>query len=430
MPVNNLPPQNIEAEETILGGILLDPEAIAIVAAIIPPEAMYMPAHRDIYKAALALNEQGKPTDLMSVTSYLYDRETLDRIGGQGKLAQLIDRTVSAVNIGRYSELVLEKYNKRQLIKTGNDIVQLGYDGTVDPVAAHAKSLDLLDSVIPDSGGVKSYTTAQEMVDTEDLEAVSPGLPTGFAEMDDIGGGLQPEELVILAARPSMGKSSMSLQIARNVAEIKPVVFFSIEMSRKQLMVRLLCMEAGVNSEKVRKGITTSDEKARLEHARSFFRELPLIIYDNPEAPPTPSQMSSFLSKVRKQYGEPGLFIVDHLGEMQCETGNKMLDTERNIIGIRSVGRYQGIPPMVLSQLSRGCESRNNKRPMMSDIRESGAIEQTADVVWGLYRDEYYNPGSEFTGLAEAIGLKRRNGPIGTATLEFSLGVFRTRRGK
>ena len=429
MPVNNLPPQNIEAEETILGGILLDPEAIAVVSAILPPEAIYIPAHRDIYKAALALHEKGKPTDLMSVTSYLYDHELLDKIGGQGKLSQLVDRTVSAVNCDRYAELVLAKYHKRQLIKTGHDITQLGYDGTIEAGIAHDKAMSLLDSVVPESGSVKVYATAGEVLKTPGIREPSPGLPTGFPEMDKIGGGIQKQEAIILAGRPSLGKSTLALQIARNVAEITPVVFFSLEMSKEQLALKLLCFEAGVDSEKVRVGTTSPEENDRLDRAAKLIEELPLIIYDNPESKPTPSQMGSFLKKTAKVHGEIGLFIVDHLHEMHGggTEKNANADLGRIMGDIRSVSRCHGIPPIVLSQLSRACEARQNKRPMLSDLRESGAIEQIADVVWMLYRDEYYNPGSEFAGLAEVIGTKRRNGPLGTATLEFSKGVFRNR---
>lgn len=430
MPVNNLPPQNIEAEESILGGILLDPEAIAVVSAILPPEAIYIPAHRDIYKAALALHEKGKPTDLMSVTSYLYDHELLDRIGGQGKLSQLVDRTVSAINCDRYAQLVMEKYHRRQLIKAGHDIVQTGYDNTLEVEVAHDKALGLIDSVAPDSGVAKCYATVREILDIPGILEPSPGIPTGFPEMDEIGGGIKKQDLTLLAGRPSMGKSSMALQIARNVSEITPVVFFSLEMSKEQLAVRLLCLEAGVDSEKIDKETLSPAEKDRLIHARKVIEELPLVIYDNPERKPTPSQMGTFLKKTAKTHGEIGLFLVDHLHEMHGAgtEKNANADLGRIMGDIRSVSRYHGIPPIVLSQLSRACESRQNKRPMLSDLRESGAIEQIADKVWMLYRDEYYNPGSEFAGLAEAICTKYRNGRTGTATLEFSQATFRTRK--
>lgn len=432
MPINNLPPHNTQAEESILGAILLDPEAISVVSPILPVKAMYFPDHRDIYRAALTLHEKGKPTDLMSVTGYLYDHDLLDKIGGQGKLAELANRTVSAVNCDRYAQLVVDKYNRRQLIKAGNTIVELGYDNTTEVEILHDKASSLVDSVAPESNSVKAYATVGEVLETPGIREPSPGIPTGFPEMDSIGGGIQKHESIILAGRPSLGKSSLALQIARNVAETVPVVFFSLEMSKEQLALKLLCSEAGVNSEKVRVGTTTPEENDRLDYAAKVINDLPLIIYDDPEKKPTPSQMGAFMKKTAKVYGEIGLFLIDHLHEMHGTGAEKNASTDLSrIMGdIRSVGKYHGIPPIILSQLSRACEARQNKRPMLSDLRESGAIEQKADVVWMLYRDEYYNPGSEFAGLAELICTKRRNGPVGTATLEFEKGVFYSRRFK
>ncbi|MBD1869067.1 replicative DNA helicase [Oculatella sp. FACHB-28] len=424
---DRLPPQNIDAEEAILGGVLLDPEAIGRVAELLRPEAFYISAHQEIYRSALALHGQGRPTDLMSVTSWLYDHGVLDKIGGQSRLAQLVDRTISAVNIDQYAQLVTDKYLRRKLIQVGGEVAQLGYE-TDTPLE---KVLDQSEQKI---FGITQARPQQSLVATADiltstfsdiesrsLGMVLPGIPCGFYDLDAMTQGFQRSDLIIAAGRPSMGKTSFVLNIARNIAAFHkmPVAVFSLEMSKEQLVYRLLSSEVEIESGRLRAGRISQNEWEPLGHAISALSQLPVFIDDTPNI-----SVTEMRSKARRlqaeQGGALGLILIDYLQLMEGSgSENRVQELSRVTRALKGLARELSVPVIALSQLSRGVESRTNKRPMMSDLRESGSIEQDADLIIMLYRDEYYNPDTPDRGVAEIIITKHRNGPVGTVKLLF-----------
>lgn len=427
MSVNNLPPQNIEAEESILGGILLDPEAIGRVADLLLPEALYIPAHRDIYKAALALHRQGKPTDLMSVTSWLYDHEILDKVGGQSKLAQLVDRTVSAVNIDRYANLVIEKHLRRQLIKAGNEIVQLGYENAIELESVFDQSEQKIFGLTqdrPQDGLISISRTLEQTfqeIETRHGGQALPGLLSGFYDLDAMTSGFQRSDFIVVAGRPSMGKTALAISIARSIAgqyEL-PVAVFSLEMSREQLVQRMLASEAGIESNYLRAGRIAQNQWETLNNALGILSGVPIFIDDT--ASMNVMQMRSQTRRLQAENGgKMGLILIDYLQLMEGNgSDNRVQEISKITRSLKGLARELNVPVIALSQLSRSVEARTNKRPMMSDLRESGSIEQDADVVIMLYRDEYYNPDTPDRGIAEIIITKHRNGPTGVVKLLF-----------
>ena len=424
---DRLPPQNIDAEEAILGGILLDPEAMGRVLELLRPEAFYISAHQEIYRAAIALQAQGRPTDLMSVTSYLNDHGLLDKVGGQTRIAELVDRTISAVNIDQYAQLVMEKYLRRKLIQVGTEVAQLGYE-TNTPLE---KVLDQSEQKIfnitqarPQQSLVATadiLTTTFSDIESRSLGLVLPGISCGFYDLDAMTQGFQRSDLIIAAGRPSMGKTSFVLNIARNIAAFHklPIAVFSLEMSKEQLVYRLLSSEAQVESGRLRSGRVSQTEWEPLGHAISVLSQLPVFIDDTPNI-----SVAEMRSKCRRlqaeQSGALGLILIDYLQLMEGSgSDNRVQELSKVTRSLKGLARELQVPIIALSQLSRGVESRTNKRPMMSDLRESGSIEQDADVVMMLYRDEYYNPDTPDRGIAEVIITKHRNGPVGTVKLLF-----------
>src|SRR4028119_283025 len=305
---NHLPPQNVDAEEAILGGILLDPEAIGRVAELLlRPEAFYINAHKEIYKAALALHNQSKPTDLITVTTWLYDHELLEKVGGQSKLAQLVERTVSAVNVDRYATLVMDKYLRRQLIQAGNEIVQLGYETSTELETVLDQSEQKIFSLTqtsPKQGLIPiSETLIQtfQEIETRHQDVALPGLPSNFYDLDAMTGGFQRSDLIVIAGRPSMGKTSFAMAIARNIAEKMPVAIFSLEMSKEQLVQRMLASEAGIESNYLRTGRISQNQWEPLSHALGTLSELPIYIDDT--ANQTVMQMRSQVRRLQAETG-------------------------------------------------------------------------------------------------------------------------------
>ncbi|MEH2223385.1 replicative DNA helicase [Nostoc sp.] len=422
-----LPPQNIEAEEAILGGILLDPEAISRVSDRLLPEAFYISAHKDIYQAAVRLHTQGKATDLLSVTSWLTDNEMLARIGGRNKLATLVDRTVSAVNIDALAGLVMEKYLRRQLIKAGNEIVHLGYETETELPQVLDRAEQKVFGVTqerPQSGLVHiSDTLINNFQDIEDRNQgiALPGIPCGFYDLDAMTSGFQRSDLIIVAGRPSMGKTAFCLNLAHNIAASYklPVAFFSLEMSKEQLTQRLLASEAQIESSYLRTGRLSQTQWEPLSRAIGILSEMPIYIDDTPNI--TVTQMRSQSRRLQAEIGtELGLIVIDYLQLMEGAGDNRVQELSKITRQLKGLARELSVPVIALSQLSRGVEARTNKRPMLSDLRESGSIEQDADLVIMLYRDEYYSPDTPDRGIAEVIIAKHRNGPTGTAKLLFN----------
>ncbi|MDJ1185553.1 replicative DNA helicase [Roseofilum casamattae] len=420
-----LPPQNVEAEESILGGILLDPEAIARVLDILRPEAFSLLAHQQIYKAALTLHNSGKPTDFMTVNSWLSDRNQLEKVGGQSKLVQLLDRTVSAVNIDEYAKLVMDKYLRRQLITAGHEIVQLGYDTATDIKVildrAEQKIFGLTQDKIQ-QGLVpiaETLTHTYAEIQSNSTGEALPGLPCDFYDLDAMTGGFQRSDLIIIAGRPSMGKTSFALNVAHKISQSSHLAtaIFSLEMSKEQLALRLLSSEAGIESNRLRSGRISQTEWEPLIEAQTNLSELPIYIDDT--ANTTVGQMRSQARRLQAEQGKLGLILLDYLQLMEGGSDNRVQELSKITRQLKGLARELNVPVIALSQLSRSVESRTNKRPMMSDLRESGSIEQDADLVIMLYRDEYYNPDTTDRAIAEVIITKHRNGPTGVVKLIF-----------
>jgi replicative DNA helicase len=430
MAANLLPPQNIEVEEAILGGILLDPEAYGRVAELMVPKAFYIPAHGHIYQAAIELHTAGKPTDLLNVSNWLADNNLLEKIGGQAKLVQLVERTVSAVNVDALAVLLMDKFMRRELIQAGNGVSNLGYDTgqTLEQVLDQAEQKVLnITQVRPQSG----LTPVSEIVmqTFEEIEArhhslVPPGLTCDFADLDAMTGGFQRSDLIIVAGRPSMGKTAISLNIAYNMALLHelPILVFSLEMSKEQLVQRMLAGEARIDSNRLRAGRISQNEWEQVYAAIAKISDLPIYIDDT--ANMMVMQMRSQARRLQAETGKPlGLIMLDYLQLMEGGSDNRVQEISKITRSLKGLARELSVPIIALSQLSRSVEARNNKRPMMSDLRESGSIEQDADLVIMLYRDAYYNPDTPDRDITELIITKHRNGPTGVVKLVFDPGL-------
>ncbi|WP_373535916.1 replicative DNA helicase [Microcoleus sp.] len=380
--MSDLMPTNIEAEEAILGGILIDPEAISRIAELLRPEFFAITAHQVIYRSALGLFLQGQPTDLMTVTTWLTDRNQLEQVGGLTKLAQLVDRTVSAVNIDQYAALVEDKYQRRRLIEAGNNIVQLGYE-TSAPLET------VLDRAEQEVFGITQDRPQQDLVSIgetlnqtfQDLEnrnegLTLPGIPCGFYDLDAMTGGFQRSDLIIVAARPAMGKTAFCTNIAHHIAagqQKLPVAVFSLEMSKEQLVQRILSSEAKIESNRLRSGRISQNEWEPISTAIGNLSELPLFIDDTPNI-----TVMEIRSKARRlqaeQGGSLGLILLDYLQLMEGSSDNRVQELSRITRSLKGLARELNVPIIALSQLSRSVEARTNKRPMMSDLRESGCL--------------------------------------------------------
>ncbi len=427
LSVSNMPPQNLGAEEAILGGLLLDPDAITRVADSLKPEAFYTNAHREIYRTTLALHSQGKPTDITTVTSWLQDNDKLEAAGGQGRIAQLVERVISTANIDQYAKLVMDKYLRRQLIKTGNEIIELGYKNEV-PLETMLDQAEQRIFGLSQERPQSSLSPTSEVltrtfneIESRSLGTAVAGIPCNFYDLDAMTQGFQRSDLIIVAGRPAMGKTSFVLNLARNIAALHdlPVCIFSLEMSKEQLVYRLLSSEISIESGRLRAGRVRQEEWEVLGHGINQLSQFPIYIDDTPNV-----SVTEMRSKVRRlqaeNNGKLGLVLIDYLQLMEGSSpDNRTQELAKMTRGLKQMARELQVPVMTLSQLSRGVESRTNKRPMMSDLRESGAIEQDADMIIMLYRDEYYNPDSPDRGIAEVIITKHRNGPVGTVKLLF-----------
>jgi replicative DNA helicase len=411
-----------------LGGILLDPEAIGRVADVLQPDVFYLSAHQEIYRAALALHNQGSPTDLMCVLAWLQDQGLLTKVGGQNKLTQLVDRTVSAVNIDQYATLIKEKYLRRQLIKAANEISQRAYETSLPLDAVLDQAEQRIFSVTQDRIQQGLVPTEEILARTfADLEQrslgnVLPGLSCNFYDLDAMTQGFQRSDLIIVAGRPAMGKTALSLQIAKRIAEIHKagVAVYSLEMSKEQLVQRLLASESRIDSNYLRAGRINQNQWEPLSRAIGTLSQVPLYIDDTPN--PSLGEIRSNARRLQAERPEGlGLILIDYLqlmGGGDAQDG-RVQELSKITRALKGLARELHVPIIALSQLSRGVESRTNKRPLMSDLRESGSIEQDADLIILLYRDEYYNPDTPDRGICELILAKHRNGPVGTVKLLF-----------
>lgn len=426
---DRLPPQNIDAEESILGGILLDPEAIGRVADILPANAFYISHHKEIYKAALALHSQDKPTDLMSVTTWLYDHELLEKVGGQSKLAQLVERTVSAVNIDRYAQLVWEKYQRRQLIQAGNEIVQLGYETSIELETVLDQSEQKVFSLTQQESTQKVEPAFDILTRLYDqLGSKEKAQQTGLYDLDGIIGGLKRKKLYVAAGRSGMGKTQFAVFLAYQMLKAgQPVVFFSAEMDRDELMCRILACESGIDSQRIEEDNLQEDEYPSLIEAIERLREIPLYLDDTSGVQLSPTRIRSSIRKATALYGKPGLIVLDYLQLLGSEGGNtnRVTELDRIANSCKAIAKEFDIPFLALAQINRTVEGQANKRPTISQLRESGAIEQAADIILLLYRDDYYNSESSDKGICEIIVGKHRSGRIGMAKTLFKPEVSR-----
>ena len=424
---DQVPPQNLEAEEVVLGGILLDPDAIGRVADILQPEAFYLGAHREIYRTALMLHSQGKPTDLTAMGAWLADTGQLEKVGGTARLSELVDRTLSTASLETVARLVMDKHLRRQLIRSGNNVIRLGFDQSkpMEQVLDEAEQKIFAISQSKPSAGLTPtaaiLTSTFNEIESRSLGTSVAGIPVNFYDLDAITQGLQRSDLIIVAGRPAMGKTSIVLNIAKNVAQLHnlPVCVFSLEMSKEQLTYRLLSMEVGIESGRLRTGRLQQEEWPLLGQAINTLGQLPVFIDDKPNAGVL--EMRSLCRRLMAEQGRDlGLVVIDYLQLMEGSTpDNRVQELSRITRGLKGMARELNVPVMALSQLSRGVEARTNKRPMLSDLRESGSIEQDADLVLMIYRDEYYNPDTPDRGITEVIVTKHRNGPVGTVKLLF-----------
>ncbi|WP_414623825.1 replicative DNA helicase [Calothrix sp. CCY 0018] len=427
---DKLPPQSIEAEQAILGGILLDPGAIARIRDILVTNAFYLGIHRDIYQAVLELDNQGKPTDLLAVISWMEDRNQLSKIGGRNQLASLVDRTVSAVNIDALAALVMDKYHRRQLIKASGEILDLAHDQTQEIIQqlerASSKILEVNNSAIASDSEPTPLSDilfdAFERIEEKSMGKALRGVNTGFYDLDAVIGGFKPGKLITIAGRPAMGKSSFLGNLAFNISlhQHLPTVIFSLEMGKEEWGDRFLSTDMPIESSYLQNGKISKTEWESLAQSISKLSELPIYIDDSPII-----TLNSIRTKVKQliaKHHRIGMVGIDYLQLMEGTDGdsfNLAFQIGKITRGLKQLARECNTTVVILSQLNRGVESRNIKRPMMSDLRESGRIEEDSDLVLLLYRDEYYHPDTIDRGIAEVIIAKNRSGSTGTIKLLF-----------
>jgi replicative DNA helicase len=422
-----LPPQNLEAEQSVLGGLMLDPEAADMVLDEVESKDFYKSSHQKIFSAIHELNRRAQPVDILTVSNLLRDRDELEAIGGPAYLAEIIEQTPTAANIKTYSHIVKEKSILRKCIQVGTEIIEKSYEPDFDDINTFINQVEAKVFAVADDKKADGLTSASDIV-RHSLERIEflynakasvTGVPSGFTDLDRMTAGFQPGELIILAARPSMGKTAFSLNIATNAAirQKKTVAYFSVEMAKEQMMTRVLASEAQVNMSDVRIGRIADAAWPKLINTASVISEAPLYIDDT-------SGISPFeiRAKCRRLKAQKGLdmIMVDYLQIMDLK--QKVESRERAVSEIsktlKEIAKEFRVPVIALAQLNRAVEGRADRRPMLSDLRESGSIEQDADVIMMLYRDDYYEKDSgENKGVAEIIIGKQRNGPTGTVKL-------------
>ena len=425
-------PQSVEAEEAILGAILENPAALGRVVESLKPDSFYKPAHKIIYEAMLNMFRKNEPIDIVTISEYLRNREELEAAGGRAYINELAINVITTTNIEYYAKIVQEKEIKRALINAGSEIVSMSYEtDDTDNVLDNAQKLifniasqkDSSDLVAIQDLVVESYEQIEHRFNNKD-ELV--GVTTGFYDLNALTSGLQKSDLIILAARPSMGKTAFALNLAQNVAlkGKKAVAIFSLEMPKQQLTKRMLCSEAEVDTQRITSGNIQPKDWEKLVDAMTRLSDAKIYIDDTSGV--TATDVKAKCRRLMMEEKELGLIIIDYLQLM--EGGGNTNDRNQQISQIsralKGLARDLDVPIIALSQLSRGVEQRNDKRPMLSDLRDSGAIEQDADIVMFIYRDEYYNRDDvNNKGKAEVIIAKHRNGPVGTVELLFQSSI-------
>ncbi|MFC2948742.1 replicative DNA helicase [Virgibacillus sediminis] len=426
---DRVPPHNIEAEQSVIGAIFLEPQAFSTASEILVAEDFYRAGHQRIFAAMMKLADRGEPIDVVTVTTYLQNAKQLDEAGGVTYLSEVAGSVPTAANIEYYSRIVEEKAILRRLIRTATDIVTSGYEkeDEVEDVLNDAEKNILEVSGRKNSGSFKAIKDV--LIDVYDnieqlhqSNADLTGVPTGFRDLDRITSGFQPNDLIIVAARPSVGKTAFALNVAQNVAvnSGENVAIFSLEMGADQLVQRMLCAEGNIDATRLRNGQLQADDWSKLTMAMGSLSNAGIFIDDSPGI-----RVSEIRSKCRRLKQEHGLgmILIDYLqliqGSGSSRGENRQQEVSEISRSLKGLARELNVPLIALSQLSRGVESRQDKRPMMSDLRESGSIEQDADIVGFLYRDDYYDQETEKQNIIEIIISKQRNGPVGTVELAF-----------
>lgn len=431
-----VPPQNIEAEQAVLGAMLIDKEAIAKATEVLSADDFYREAHRVIFNAMLELYNKNEAVDMVTVTEILKRDNKLEDIGGIAYITSLANVVLTAANVKYHAEIVAEKSVLRQLVRVSTEIAAMGYEANEDV----GTLLDTAESRILEISNRKKkndFTAINDILmdSVQSIESLLQnkggltGLPAGFADLDKLTSGLHPSDFIILAARPSMGKTALALNIVQNVAlrahkviggEPRSVAFFSLEMSKEQLVNRMLCAEAGIDSQRLRVGEMRDEDWTHLWDACDTMSRAKIYIDDT--AGITAMDMRSRARRLKAEHGLD-LIVVDYLQLMQGSgkrnnSGDRQQEVSEISRSLKALARELDVPVLALSQLSRSVESRQVKRPMLSDLRESGSLEQDADIVAFLYREDYYNPETE-NKHTELIIAKHRNGPVDTVNLFF-----------
>ncbi|MCB0393134.1 MAG: replicative DNA helicase [Bdellovibrionales bacterium] len=422
-----VPPNNIEAEQSVIGGLMLDPASMDDVQGLVAAEDFYKPAHSKIFNAIEELYKSDRPFDLVTITNYLTDRGEFETIGGAQVLHDIFENTITSANIKHHAEIVRDKSKLRQIITKCNKLLEEAYEpkeGTVDDFINHVESEVYSIAESRNSLGLHSASeimksTMERIHELYQKKAEITGVPTGFNDLDKMTAGLQPGDLVIVAARPAMGKTAFSLNLATNAAlrAKRRVAYFSLEMSKESLMMRILASEARIDMSQLKIGKVSDSAWSDLISTASRLTEAPLYIDDTSSI--SPFEILAKCRRLKKQHGLD-LIVVDYLQLMELK--QKVESRERAVSEIsktlKRIAKELGVAVIALAQLNRGVESRTDRRPMVSDLRESGSIEQDADIIMMIYREDYYekeNP--DIKGIAEIIVGKHRNGPTGTVKL-------------
>ncbi|MCL2876795.1 MAG: replicative DNA helicase [Betaproteobacteria bacterium] len=433
MAAIKLPPHSLEAEQSLIGGLLLDNAAWERIADLVTGEDFYRDDHRRIYQHITKLVDIGRPADVVTVFESLQKNGEAEQAGGLAYLTEIANNTPSAANIRRYAEIVHERAILRKLVTVGDEIAASalapsGKDAKILLDEAEARVFEIAEAGARHSSGFQSIQPllkqvvdrVQELYDRDNPLEVT-GVPTGFVDLDDKTSGLQPADMLIIAGRPSMGKTSFALNIAEYVAVEKrlPVAIFSMEMPGNQLATRFISSVGRIDMQKIRNGRLSDDDWQRLTMAMGKLYEAPIYVDETPGL--NPIDLRARARRLARQHGPLGLIVIDYLQLMNGtrDTDNRATELSEISRSVKALAKELHVPILALSQLNRSLEQRPNKRPVMSDLRESGAIEQDADVIMFIYRDEVYNPDSPDKGTAELIIGKHRNGPTGMVRMTF-----------
>jgi replicative DNA helicase len=428
-PAPHVPPQNLEAEESVLGAMLLSPHAIGAVTEILSAEDFYRESHGTVYRACLALYQQGEPVDAITIVDELEERGQLEGVGGRARIHELAALVPATANAAHYARIVREMATLRGLVRAGAEIARLGQErpGETTDLVDRAEQIvfDLAQQrVTSDFSHIEGLLkeSFERIMHLYEAGADVTGVPTGFKELDKLTSGFQPGNLIIVAARPSMGKSALALCAAANlgVRHETPVALFTLEMSKAEVTQRMMCSEAKVESQRLRSGRLAPDDWPRLTAACDRLMKAPIYVDDSGST--TIMELRSKARRLKSREPKLGLIIVDYLQLMTSGSSseNRVQEVSQISRSLKVLARDLEVPIVALSQLSRAVEQRHDKRPILSDLRESGSIEQDADLVGFVYRDEYYNgEESDSQGIAELILAKHRNGPTDTVKLSF-----------